>query len=230
MGDDLHLCTDIIAGFPTETDSHWQRTVELVKKWKFTTMYISPFFPRPGTPAAGYDYVYGNPPNDRVDVDRIKKARVRELTELFASFEPHSKWLNTRQFWLCDRGLARDGIHFIGVNAFADKVFVRPPKEENSGDVMDLEGKILEVDVFECGKKYMYATVCEEYLQLLIEYPDEINYIALRDELWDRRTKKTSSTCGEWAQYFQHHLMFFGIVAPMMALVVWVLPGVVFIE
>ena len=154
---EIHHVESIVPFLDLHLLHHKQTSVSLHPNVR---MYISPFFPRPGTPAATYDYVYGD--NDRVEVDRIKKARVREMTDLFASFEPHSRRLNTRQFWLCDKGLARDGIHFIGLNGFAEKILVRPPKMEATGEVVDLTGKILEVDVFECGKKYMYATVCEE--------------------------------------------------------------------
>lgn len=185
---DVHICTDIIAGFPTETNESWIKTIDLVKKWKFTTMYISPFFPRPGTPAANFDYVYGD--NDRVNIDRIKKERVRELTNLFQTFEPFKKRLNTEQFWICDKGLAKDGIHFIGLNKFAEKILVKPPKMDDIKiDDIDLSGKIFKVFVFECGKKYMYGKICKEFIQLLKEYPDEINYIQLQKDLCQQKTK-----------------------------------------
>lgn len=176
---DIHLCTDIIAGFPTETNQHWEKTVNLVKKWKFTTMYISPFFPRPGTPAANFDYVYGD--NDRVNIDRIKKERVKQLTNLYNKFEPFNKRLNTKQFWICHKGLAKDGIHYIGLNEYAEKILIKPCLNKN-GEEIDLSGKILYVYVNQCGKKYMYGKVCNDYIDLLQQYPNEINYIQLKKE------------------------------------------------
>ncbi|ETO06070.1 CDK5 regulatory subunit-associated protein 1-like protein [Reticulomyxa filosa] len=56
---DIQLCTDIIAGFPTETAEDWHKTMQVVRQWKFPSVFISPFFPRPGTPAAKMEYVYG---------------------------------------------------------------------------------------------------------------------------------------------------------------------------
>lgn len=57
---DLHICTDVIAGFPTETNAMWDQTMCIVKRWQFPTLYISPFFARPATPAAKMRYVFAD--------------------------------------------------------------------------------------------------------------------------------------------------------------------------
>ncbi|MFH1191783.1 MAG: MiaB/RimO family radical SAM methylthiotransferase [Candidatus Omnitrophota bacterium] len=46
------LTTDIIAGFPTETDEEFEETCALVKKIKFNAAYIFKYSSRPGTEAA----------------------------------------------------------------------------------------------------------------------------------------------------------------------------------
>ena len=48
----ITIITDIIAGFPTETAQDFQETLDLVEKYKFPSLFINQFFPRPGTPAA----------------------------------------------------------------------------------------------------------------------------------------------------------------------------------
>eukprot|EP01084_Bolivina_argentea_P245285 410684_1 len=183
---DIHICTDIIVGFPTETEESFLKTLKLIEKWKFTTMYISPFFPRPKTPAAKMDYVYGE---KQIDIDRIKKERVREVTQLFGTFEPFNERINTKQFFICHKGLTKDQIHYVGLNKYGEKILVKPP----SG--IDISGKILEVYVFECGKKYMYATICHEYLDVLKMYPNEINYIELRKELENKKKNRMYFMC-----------------------------------
>lgn len=55
----LELATDIICGFPGETDEDFEATMALVRKYRFPHTHISQFYPRPGTLAA-----------------RMKKARV----------------------------------------------------------------------------------------------------------------------------------------------------------
>lgn len=43
---------DIIAGFPTETEEMFQRSLDLVDACGLTQLHVFPFSPRPGTPAA----------------------------------------------------------------------------------------------------------------------------------------------------------------------------------
>ncbi len=49
---DLTIATDIIVGFPTETEDDFQETVDLIKTLKIPVVNISKFYPRPGTEAA----------------------------------------------------------------------------------------------------------------------------------------------------------------------------------
>ncbi|MDO8489331.1 MAG: tRNA (N6-isopentenyl adenosine(37)-C2)-methylthiotransferase MiaB, partial [Candidatus Omnitrophota bacterium] len=47
------LTTDIIVGFPTETDKEFKETSALVNKVKFNSAYIFKYSPRPKTKAEG---------------------------------------------------------------------------------------------------------------------------------------------------------------------------------
>jgi tRNA-2-methylthio-N6-dimethylallyladenosine synthase len=48
---EVAISTDVIVGFPGETERQFQNTVRLFKKIKFDMAYISQFSPRPGTAA-----------------------------------------------------------------------------------------------------------------------------------------------------------------------------------
>ncbi|MDB5594274.1 MAG: hypothetical protein JWM36_1235 [Hyphomicrobiales bacterium] len=48
---DIVFGADFIAGFPTETDAMFQRTLDLVEECGLTHLHVFPFSPRPGTPA-----------------------------------------------------------------------------------------------------------------------------------------------------------------------------------
>src|SRR4029077_21026093 len=48
---DIALTTDIIVGFPGETDEDFQDTVKMVEYCGFDMAYIFKYSPRPGTPA-----------------------------------------------------------------------------------------------------------------------------------------------------------------------------------
>jgi len=49
---DMTLSTDVITGFPGETDEDHRRTVELIERVKPDILNVTRFSPRPGTPAA----------------------------------------------------------------------------------------------------------------------------------------------------------------------------------
>ena len=45
------ITTDLIAGFPGETDEEWHQTLDLIQKVQFSQMHIFPYSRRKGTPA-----------------------------------------------------------------------------------------------------------------------------------------------------------------------------------
>jgi threonylcarbamoyladenosine tRNA methylthiotransferase MtaB len=49
---DVAFGADIIAGFPTETEEMFARSLDLVEECGLTQLHVFPFSPRPGTPAA----------------------------------------------------------------------------------------------------------------------------------------------------------------------------------
>jgi threonylcarbamoyladenosine tRNA methylthiotransferase MtaB len=49
---DVVFGADIIAGFPTETEAMFARSLDLVEECGLTQLHVFPFSPRPGTPAA----------------------------------------------------------------------------------------------------------------------------------------------------------------------------------
>ena len=48
---DLALSTDIIVGFPGETDDDFEQTLDLLREVRFSTLYAFKYSPRPGTAA-----------------------------------------------------------------------------------------------------------------------------------------------------------------------------------
>jgi threonylcarbamoyladenosine tRNA methylthiotransferase MtaB len=72
---------DIIAGFPTETDDMFARSLELVDECGLVHLHVFPFSPRPGTPAARMPQVKREIVKDRARRLRAKgqTAFVRQL-------------------------------------------------------------------------------------------------------------------------------------------------------
>jgi threonylcarbamoyladenosine tRNA methylthiotransferase MtaB len=68
---DIVFGADIIAGFPTETEAMFQRSLDLVDQCGLAHLHVFPFSPRPGTPAARMPQVE----------PAVVKARARRLRE-----------------------------------------------------------------------------------------------------------------------------------------------------
>lgn len=63
---DVALTTDVIVGFPGETDEEFEQTFEFLKKVNFSKMHVFKYSPRKGTPAASYEnQVDGNIKEER---------------------------------------------------------------------------------------------------------------------------------------------------------------------
>ena len=56
---DITFGADIIAGFPTETEAHFEQSLRLVDECDLTWLHVFPYSPRTGTPAARMPQVHG---------------------------------------------------------------------------------------------------------------------------------------------------------------------------
>ena len=71
---DMVFGADIIAGFPTETEEMFARSLDIVEECGLTHLHVFPFSPRPGTPAARM-------PQVARDVVKDRARRLREKGE-----------------------------------------------------------------------------------------------------------------------------------------------------
>ncbi|MEI2665514.1 tRNA (N(6)-L-threonylcarbamoyladenosine(37)-C(2))-methylthiotransferase MtaB [Rossellomorea sp. LJF3] len=69
----LAVTSDVIVGFPGETEEEFMETYHFIKEHKFSELHVFPYSKRTGTPAARMD--------DQIDED-IKNERVHRLIEL----------------------------------------------------------------------------------------------------------------------------------------------------
>lgn len=75
---DISITTDVIVGFPGETDEEFNETVNFIKRVKFAELHVFPFSAREGTKAFNMD--------QQVD-SSIKEHRVNVLLELSKQLE-----------------------------------------------------------------------------------------------------------------------------------------------
>lgn len=81
---EINITTDIIVGYPTETEEQFNDTLEFVKEIKFDSINIARFAPRPGTPAATMKEQVQN-----------KKERSSKLAQVLkeVALEQNKKWI-----------------------------------------------------------------------------------------------------------------------------------------
>lgn len=123
---DAYIATDIICGFPGETEEQFQDTMNLVRKYKFPSLYISQFYPRPGTAAAKMK---------RVPTQEVKQ-RSRQLTKLFESYTCFDKLKGqTVQVFLRDFEEAKEQNLMVGHTKAHVKVLLPRHEELIGGSV-----------------------------------------------------------------------------------------------
>ena len=72
---DAAITTDIIVGFPGETDEDHEATLEVARAARFASAFTFQYSPRPGTPAATYD--------DQVPPEVVKERAELDTDQLF---------------------------------------------------------------------------------------------------------------------------------------------------
>ncbi|KAK1411239.1 hypothetical protein QVD17_37786 [Tagetes erecta] len=164
----MQIATDIICGFPGETDEDFAETVNLIKEYKFSQVHISQFYPRPGTPAARMKKVPSN----------VVKKRSRELTLVFESFTPYNGMEgNIERIWITD--IATDQIHLVGHTKGYVQVLIVGPKS--------LLGSSAMVKITSVGRWSVFGDV--------IEILTESNDISNASDSKDTVNKERSSPC-----------------------------------
>ncbi|MFB0971988.1 MAG: tRNA (N6-isopentenyl adenosine(37)-C2)-methylthiotransferase MiaB, partial [Neofamilia sp.] len=95
IDENIALTTDIIVGFPGETEEDFQATIDLVKYVEYDSIFIFLYSPREGTPAAVMDEQISN---------EVKMDRFNRLTEVVneIALNKNKKYLDREVFVLVD--------------------------------------------------------------------------------------------------------------------------------
>lgn len=108
---DIALGADLIAGFPTETEAHFENSLRLVEECGLSFLHAFPYSPRPGTPAAKMPQVAKPVVKERAA--RLRAAGEAALTRHFA------RHVGEIREALIERGLAARLPDFTQVRLFA---------------------------------------------------------------------------------------------------------------
>jgi len=140
----ITIATDIICGFPTETEEDFEKTMDLMREFRFPVTHISQFYPRPGTPAAKMTRIPTG----------IVKDRSRRITTFFESYEAYGdEIIGTEQEILVTEVNSGSGDLYVGHNRYYNQVLV--PRAKN------LLGKLCRVKITKKGKYFLMGEVLE---------------------------------------------------------------------
>ena len=120
---DLAVTTDVIAGFPGETDSDFAESLAFVQSMRFAGGHVFTFSPRPGTAAARY--------LDQIPtaVRKERNAQLRSvLSESAVSFRQKFVGQTVPVLWESSRGLSKEGWRMEGLTDNYLRVRARSPE------------------------------------------------------------------------------------------------------
>lgn len=126
---DISLSTDIIVGYPTETEEDFEKTLDIVKKVRYDSAFTFIFSPRPNTPAAKLKEIDEN----------IVKDRFNRLTDLMNSIqlENHEGTIGNRYEILVESYNERE--HTLeGRNPYG-RLVVFDGEREDIGKIVEVE-------------------------------------------------------------------------------------------
>ena len=120
------MSTDIIVGFPTETDADFEDTVSILKEVGFDSIYAFIYSPREGTPAAKME---GQIPRD------VSGERLTRLLDLQGKISEglNTSYLGTTQRVLVDSVENKDGELIASGRTGSNKRVRFPVKDDSIG-------------------------------------------------------------------------------------------------
>ncbi|MGO4420827.1 MiaB/RimO family radical SAM methylthiotransferase, partial [Streptomyces sp. MCAF7] len=133
---DAAISTDIIVGFPGETDADFEQTLHVVREARFTQAFTFQYSKRPGTPAAEMD-------------GQVPKAVVQERYERLVALQEEISWEeNKKQVGRTVEVLVAEGegrkdgaTHRLSGRAPDNRLvhFARPEESVRPGDVVTVD-------------------------------------------------------------------------------------------
>ncbi len=121
------LSTDIIVGFPGETDEQFRQTLDLMEAIKFNSAFTFKYSPRPYTKAEQF--------SDHISED-IKKARLDEMLILQRkhTLELNQNMVGTFQQVLVEKESKKSNLHWAGRTDSNEWVII----EKNNSNIKDI--------------------------------------------------------------------------------------------
>jgi tRNA-2-methylthio-N6-dimethylallyladenosine synthase len=142
----LAITTDIIVGFPSETEEDFQATIDTVERLQFDNAFVFRYSKRRNTPAAEMD--------DQLP-ERVKEERNQRLLEVVnrLAIAKNTALVGTRQQVLCEGPSKNNASRLTGRTPHHKIVIF-------DGDPARLTGQLLDIQIEETTGFTLYGTAC----------------------------------------------------------------------
>ncbi len=132
---DISLSTDIIVGFPGETEEEFEQTLEVARQVGFAQCYMFKYSPRPGTRAMSYQ--------DELVPEAVQDERLKRLQAIAVpSSEAENRRMVGRRVPVLVEALDKKDLFYSGRDPYGKRVHIL-----NAGQAC--LGKIVDVDITE---------------------------------------------------------------------------------
>ena len=142
----LAITTDIIVGFPGETEEDFQATMDTVERLQFDNAFVFRYSKRRNTPAAEMDGQISE------DEKESRNQRLLDVVNRIARAKNQSL-VGTRQQVLCE-GPSKTKAHRLTGRTPHHKIVVF------DGDPERLTGELLDIQIEESGGFTLFGTAC----------------------------------------------------------------------
>lgn len=137
----LALTTDVIVGFPGETEAQWENTMRLCERARFMKLHVFPYSPRSGTQAARW-------PDDVSKAEKERRSRVLQTLSNRLAYEFAAAHVGEQLEVLVEARDRRTGL----LGGLTDN-FLRVELEGED----DLQGELLRVHAVSAGEGGLFG-------------------------------------------------------------------------
>jgi threonylcarbamoyladenosine tRNA methylthiotransferase CDKAL1 len=180
----MELATDIISGFPGETDADHEETMALLRKYRFPHCHLSSFYPRPGTPAARMK---------RIDT-KVVKVRTREISKEIDSWTDVYQGLVGKTLRCVVVDTAADKVSLVGHSKSYAQVLLEPEAPDGSGNIL---GCVVKAHITWAGRWSCKGSV----VRVVYRPPSSVGAVAgspARPEQTEFESNSTTETATLW--------------------------------
>lgn len=145
------ITTDLIVGFPGETEEEYQETKAFVETIRFSTVHVFKYSPREGTPAAKF--------KNQVSA-AIKDLRSKEIIMICekAAEDYKSSFLGKTVQVLIEQEVKNLPGWFEGITENYIEVRIKDYRENGNSDFEEIEGNIISVKLDSLERGIMFGT------------------------------------------------------------------------